>query len=468
MRGMASMAKAVAPALASARTVSGAPSGLRKPMRIELLPRRWASSAVAATLTTTSAPHGSSTISAPASVKASSGMDAPAPAPDWTWTVWPLATRRLTTSGTRATRRSRSPVSVGTPILIGAGTLVDRFRDSCGRMAVYRGCRAPTARSEQWRSHGPIKGVVSGAARRGRAAARVVESVDQSIGFATRVVAWPCIADAGRRPRDRNSGGATGRSSGWRSGAARRGQAAARAVESVIYRWPREALPRDDVRLPDERARLGAHEGHARVARLRRVRRRARRRPDPLQHLLDPREGRRALHRPPAPGRRAQEARPGAGHRRRRLLGAVGQAGRLPPVPVRRRRLRPRPGPQARRVPHQRLADGAGVLRVRGLHRAPADEARPRLPGLDADLRRLQLPLLVLHRAVDAWHRGLAAVRRAGRRGRAPGRRRRPRDHAARAERQLLRARPAGWAGTASPGVLRAAARDRRDRHRAR
>ena len=42
-------------------------------------------------------------------------------------------------------------------------------------------------------------------------------------------------------------------------------------------RYPprREALPRHHVRLPDERARLRAHEGHARVARLRARRRRA-------------------------------------------------------------------------------------------------------------------------------------------------------------------------------------------------
>ena len=62
--------------------------------------------------------------------------------------------------------------------------------------------------------------------------------------------------------------------------------------------------------------------------------------------------------------------------------------------------------------------------------------------ALDADLRRLQLPLLVLHRAVHARPRGLAAARRARRRGRAARRRRRPRGHAARPERQRLRARP--------------------------
>ena len=58
-----------------------------------------------------------------------------------------------------------------------------------------------------------------------------------------------------------------------------------------------------------------------------------------------------------------------------------------------------RPGAQAGRVPHQRLADRAGVLRVRGLHRATCrPSGRPRVPGLGADQRRLQLRVLVLHR----------------------------------------------------------------------
>ena len=60
------------------------------------------------------------------------------------------------------------------------------------------------------------------------------------------------------------------------------------------------------------------------------------------------------------------------------------------------------PGQIARRgVPHLRLAVGPGVLRVRGLLRPSAHEARARVPGLAADLAGVQLPLLVLHRAVD-------------------------------------------------------------------
>src|SRR5437773_323945 len=40
---------------------------------------------------------------------------------------------------------------------------------------------------------------------------------------AARVSGWPCIADAGRRTAHRHSASGTGRSGGWRSGAARRG-----------------------------------------------------------------------------------------------------------------------------------------------------------------------------------------------------------------------------------------------------
>ena len=68
-----------------------------------------------------------------------------------------------------------------------------------------------------------------------------------------------------------------------------------------------------------------------------------RRRPDPVQHLLDPRGGRQPLHRPPRRGQAAQVRAPRAGRRRRRLLGAVGQGRGLRALPVRRRRLRPGP-----------------------------------------------------------------------------------------------------------------------------
>src|SRR5687768_10645658 len=55
------------------------------------------------------------------------------------------------------------------------------------------------------------------------------------IDSAARVPEWPRTVDAGRCPRDWHSGGATGRFSGYRSGAAGRAQAGAWVVESVIY-----------------------------------------------------------------------------------------------------------------------------------------------------------------------------------------------------------------------------------------
>ena len=74
------------------------------------------------------------------------------------------------------------------------------------------------------------------------------------------------------------------------------------------------------------------------------------------------------------------------------------------------------------------------------------------------------IEVLVLHRAVHARARGVAAGRRARRGGARAGRRRRARGHAAGPERQLLRARPAAAAHL----VRRAAGAGRRDRrHRA-
>ncbi len=83
-----------------------------------------------------------------------------------------------------------------------------------------------------------------------------------------------------------------------------------------------------------------------------------------------------------------------------------------------------------------------GYFEFEGFSRRPAGEARARVPGLGADLRRLQHGLLLLHRPVDARPRGLAAGRGARRGRRADGLRRRHRGHAARAERQRLRPRP--------------------------
>jgi tRNA A37 methylthiotransferase MiaB len=47
------------------------------------------------------------------------------------------------------------------------------------------------------------------------------------------------------------------------------------------------------------------------------------------------------------------------------------------------------PGPQAGGVPHQRLAERPGVLRVRRIHGPAAGEAGARVPGVGTDQRRL-------------------------------------------------------------------------------
>ena len=134
-------------------------------------------------------------------------------------------------------------------------------------------------------------------------------------------------------------------------------------------------------------------------------RRPARRGPHPVQHLLDPREGRRAAFAHLGEAKRLKRGVRERDRRRRRLLGAVGQGPSLRAVPVRRRRVRSRAGPQARRVPHERLAHRQGS----SSSRASPGTCRPSAsasPGVGADLRRLQLKLRLLHRAVDARARG--------------------------------------------------------------
>jgi hypothetical protein len=116
IRGIRSIASAVAPVAAMAASPSGSPSGLRKPTRI-VPARRCVSSCEdgGATFAITSAPQGSPS-SAPAATYCSSVAPAASPAPASTTTSCSAARRRRTTSGTRATRLSLAAVSLGTPI----------------------------------------------------------------------------------------------------------------------------------------------------------------------------------------------------------------------------------------------------------------------------------------------------------------------------------------------------------------
>ena len=110
--------------------------------------------------------------------------------------------------------------------------------------------------------------------------------------------------------------------------------------------------------------------------------------------------------------KRLKRERSRAGGGRRRLLGAVGQGRGVRALSVRRRRVRPRPGAQARGVPDERLAHRPGLLRVRGIHRPSAGAPGAPVPGMGADQRGLQLRLLLLHRPLDARTRGQPARRR--------------------------------------------------------
>src|ERR671919_1070547 len=80
----------------------------------------------------------------------------------------------------------------------------------------------------------------------------------------------------------------------------------ARAGARVVFR---EALPRHDVRVPDERARLRAHQGPARVARPWRGRLSGGGGRDRLQHVHRAREAGYPLCGPSRAGGRAQERR---------------------------------------------------------------------------------------------------------------------------------------------------------------
>ena len=120
MRGIASIAKLVTPASASAFEVSPAVSGARCPISTCPLRNLPISSPVGgATFTTTSAPNAASAppTVAFASVYCSSGWPEPSPAPDSTMTSL-CSARAPATSGISATLRSPAAVSFGTPIFI--------------------------------------------------------------------------------------------------------------------------------------------------------------------------------------------------------------------------------------------------------------------------------------------------------------------------------------------------------------
>src|SRR5919109_2918498 len=110
----------------------------------------------------------------------------------------------------------------------------------------------------------------------------------------------------------------------------------------------REAVPRHDVRLPDERPRLGADQGHAGGARTGGERRAGGRRRPGLQHVHDPREAGSTVRGAPRAGTGAQGARSREGNRGRRGLRPGAARAALRALPVRRRCLRAGVDPASR------------------------------------------------------------------------------------------------------------------------
>ena len=194
-------------------------------------------------------------------------------------------------------------------------------------------------------------------------------------------------------------------------------------------------------------------------------RRRRRRR---AQHVLHPRERRQQAVRPPRPPE-ARRRTPGPTCRSswpaawpRRTASSSGRRRRTstscsaPTTSTAPSTARPRP---RRRAGHRDLRRGR-ARRPRAVPVGAAGPARDHLQRLGHDPDRLRQLVRVLHRAGRPRAGDQPAVRRHRRRGRGAGRRRRHRGHAARPERQLLRARPHARrpAGAATPAARRAAA----------
>src|SRR4051812_46387968 len=283
MRGIASIAKAVAPVAAIALAGPFAPSGLRKPISTDCLPSLEISpSRGGATLATTSAFQASSaeTSFTPAASSVPSGMAADSPAPFSTSTSCPAALSLRATSGTMATRRSPSAVSLGIPILIGRGTVYERA----------------FSKQDRGREPGDRARAPGGAAQVGR---RVL--IDPARG------GLPCRGTGrpGGRGRRRRGGGGRHRGAGDPGD---RQRFACERLERLAGDPDRRLRARagvaDGAVRPDQRAQVGRRGARARMADVVRV----------AVH------GQQALD---GPGRRLR-VRAGAGHERVAAVGVLG------------------------------------------------------------------------------------------------------------------------------------------------
>ena len=115
-------------------------------------------------------------------------------------------------------------------------------------------------------------------------------------------------------------------------------------------RIPPCALPRDHVRVPDERHDSERIKGMLESLGIGEATSAGRGRRRRLQHVHDPREAGHAARRLPRRRRSAEAREPGARDRRRRLLRGGAAGADLRALPVRRRRVRARVDPASRRV----------------------------------------------------------------------------------------------------------------------
>ena len=172
-------------------------------------------------------------------------------------------------------------------------------------------------------------------------------------------------------------------------------------------------VPRHDIRLPNERARLGAHQGHARVARARRGGVPDEADVDRVQHVHDPREARHAAGRVPRKRGRAEASSTGRRRRCRRLLRRGAARADLRALPVRRCRLRPRVDPAPRRVDRSRWVRGRArpIRHARAFRGRSPDPWRTALPGMGSGVHGVQLRVRVLHRPGRSRPRAEPAAR---------------------------------------------------------